>query len=243
MAAKYPNLSPDNFAGNNPIFFVDRDGKKIYIFYTDEKGNNTYYEYGSKLAVPNNAFVQQTVASLDYIKQVDATTQKVVTDLASTPKTLNILETKSGAFTMAAYIPIKDLNGNLIPPGTPVNPHNAMADEASLPFNPNAGLSDNSGNESISPATAMSHELSHVFSAFFSIKGYLNTLSIPEPNFHNYQEKSATEFEHRVAGFGGEWKRTDHKSGQEIITESPVSNRPIVTNEAQLGQGKQIILK
>lgn len=243
LAAKYPSISPYTFVANSPIMFVDHDGKKIYIYYTDEKGNNSYYEYGSKIAVPNNSFVQQTVASLDYISQVDLTTQKVVSELTNTTKKLNISESKQGAFNMATEIPLKDLNGNLIPLGTPINPKNVMADEATLPFNPNAALSDNSGNKSISPATAMSHELSHVFSAFTSIGGYLNTLGTPEPNFGNYQEKNATEFEHRVAGFAGEWKRNDHKTGKEIITVSPTSNQPIVGNESELGQGEQIILK
>lgn len=76
----YPMYSTYSFAGNSSITFKDPNGEKIVINYqTGEYASDgspiiAQYEYGSKLKVPDNEFVRQTIAALDHIKQVNEVT-------------------------------------------------------------------------------------------------------------------------------------------------------------------------
>jgi RHS repeat-associated protein len=240
----YPSLSPYSFCADNPILFVDRGGQKIFIYYIDENGKNMSYQYGSKVKVPDNSFVQNVVASLDRNRIVNKNTQGAINRIATTTnKTLNLVESKQGSFQTAAEIPVKDLNGNLIPQGTAIDPSKAMIDVATIPYNPFAGLSNNAGTEAISPSTTLMHEIGHVYSAFFETSNYLTTSQTPDPQYEDAQERFATTIlEHAVAQYYGEWIRTDHSSGREIMTSSPMSNVPVVTSESQLGQGQSFNL-
>ena len=69
LQQKYPDLSPSNLCVNNPILFIDRDGKKIIIYYTVENNNPQEYIVGETKDVPNNEFVIQTIASISMIYQ------------------------------------------------------------------------------------------------------------------------------------------------------------------------------
>ena len=61
----YPYISSYSFALNNPLLFKDILGEKIYIYYQNEAGENLMYEYGSKIEVPDNAFVQNSINALN----------------------------------------------------------------------------------------------------------------------------------------------------------------------------------
>ncbi len=40
LAEKYPNISPYAYCANNLILFKDPDGREIWIYYQDKKGND-----------------------------------------------------------------------------------------------------------------------------------------------------------------------------------------------------------
>lgn len=247
LANKYPSISPYAFVANNPIIYVDRDGKKINIYYTDANGKNVAYEYGSKQTVPDNEFVRKSIQALDYIKQAgvgQAPENAVNRIAASTSKTLNLVENSAGAYRTIFEADVTDKNGNTIPDQANANPADAQINSGTIPFNPYAALSDNSGTRTISPATGLAHEIGHAVGAFFNTKSFLQRSVIYDPQFEFLEERFATEtFEHPVAKFGGEWMRRDHSSGKEIMTTSPTSNTPVVTSESQLGKGEAVEFK
>jgi RHS repeat-associated protein len=65
---KYAAFSPYVGIGNNPLIFVDIDGRDIII-----KGQNGItYKYGSGQTVPNDKFIQAVVTTLDKLKEKGA---------------------------------------------------------------------------------------------------------------------------------------------------------------------------
>jgi hypothetical protein len=247
LKSMYPSLSPYVNCANNPLVYVDRDGQKIIIYYQDDKGNNASYEYGSKQAVPNNAFVQNTIAALNHIKVAGAgqAPEIAVNEITnSTTKTLSIVETQKGAYDMGFEENMQDQNGNPIANGEKVNPEDVQVNTGTLQFNPYAALSNAAGTEAISPATALSHEIGHAFNAFFTTQAYLIRSNTYNAQYQDDEEQFATTmFEHIVASYQSEWLRTDHTSGEQIMTSSPTSNTPIVTTYDQLGKGQAVEFK
>lgn len=72
LAEKYPNISSYAFCLNNPIVFIDPDGKDIIIYYEVKlaDGRIRYKPFAfngsNHSSAPNNAFVKQFIAAYDY---------------------------------------------------------------------------------------------------------------------------------------------------------------------------------
>jgi len=240
LAHQFPSISPYAFCGNSPILFKDPDGQKLVIYYKDENGKNRAYEYGSKITVPNNKFVLGTIEAIEHIKETEIGNQVVERISNSTEKTLALNEVSKA--TDFGYLPtVTNKQGGVIPDGTTANLDDIEINTGVLSFNPNIGISFD-GDKSISPATALLHEMGHSYSSFFRTSDFLSRINSPNAQFGNDEEMFTTEtFENEMARYFNEGIR-NHHSGREIQTISPNSTREAVSNTSQLGQGESVDL-
>jgi len=158
LSSKYPFISPYTFVANKPIVTIDPDGKEIRIYYekktiNEETGetvsSNEYYVYGSGLEVPNDEFVLNTVASLDYL---------VNNELGNIKGTeINVVD---------ALMNNDQLHANIHETNKKVN--SALKDD--IDFNPSLGLMN--GSSKLPPAILLLHELGHVWGFNFDFKRF-----------------------------------------------------------------------
>ncbi len=56
----YHNISPFSYVLNNPLYFVDPDGRDVAVWYTNDEGERTYWVFNGRNQdeAPENEFVQ-----------------------------------------------------------------------------------------------------------------------------------------------------------------------------------------
>ena len=199
----YAAFSPYSYCANNPILFVDRAGNRIYIDYLDENGNLKSYDYLSTDPVPDNDFVRNTIAALNYLKLDDCSDPKLVgrgDNIAFMLNGLAQISTKNvhiselhavitgkvenrnlGDLTTPVYL---DKNGGAIPEkafeeGAVKNNEIGGINNTTIEWDPYQGLElmkdgSNQPQWALSPAVCLGHELlGHSFSALLHTTWYL----------------------------------------------------------------------
>lgn len=207
LCEKYYNISPYAYCANNPVKFVDPDGKDIYIQYKDSKGKFQTFHFngfgGKSIKIPRNQFVKDVISAYLYnasdgkmnsmIKAVTNSKYKVFVRDATDPDVID----------------------------EPRNQHVIDSGKHIVTWLSRKGIETTDGGCQ-SAATGLEHEFDHAVS------------SIDDPDFrarvHTYNEQYDTEEEKRViegsetkmALSHGESVRRNHK-GKYYDTTSPIS--------------------
>jgi RHS repeat-associated protein len=240
LAANYPDVSPYLNVANNPLFFKDPDGKRIFIYYDsgkkDSDGNPIIksYDYGSGLKLPKDKFVKETFKTLKKLEKnndplglINIIKNDTENHVAISLKT----DWNSSSFIIeVGQAILQDENGNIISTQGVKLPPDLIS------WSPNTGLIDPSGTKRSSAARGLLHEIGHKFYNIFDPLGVnakyteiMNSENLTETekqnqvsdlynvgNFHNPADKWI--IENVEVNFKKEWKRDNHNEGYFLKT-------------------------
>jgi RHS repeat-associated protein len=213
MAEKYYSWNPYNYGTDEPISYIDKDGKDIIIWYEDNyfrfTGNNQNY-------APKNKFVQSFIAAYNYdVKNGGGDKLKLAAHIRN--HDFNVMETSGASFQTDRY-------------SKPVVLWNSLQ-----------GL-EITKKIRISPATVLEHEMDHLVKDVMTpIKDYGNyrrTLESGSDSQYDTKEERRVirGSEVKTAKGNGEFpegfKRESH-SGKPIITPTPISNKKVKIMEGK----------
>ena len=89
QAERYSSISPYAYVANNPMLFIDPNGEEIWIYYTDDDGNEQKLQYNQGMNYNGgHAFVSTVVSSLNQMNSTEIGST-VLGDLASSKNMFN----------------------------------------------------------------------------------------------------------------------------------------------------------
>ena len=200
LSEKYYPISPYSFCANNPIKFVDSDGRDIKIWYKDNNGLSRSYVYSGGSVTVANKFVNQVVEAYQYNKRNTG---------GDNPMTK--------AVEGNVMIIIVQTDG----------PNGYRSAFNTIDWNPELGLETET--TVLSPATSADHEFDHGLDDIASPDEHAKRASTPDAQYDTKEERRViTGSEQKTAKANGEIKgnlptRRNHK-GRDVITTGVTSS-------------------
>jgi len=126
LAEMYFENSNYTYVLNNPMFFKDPNGEKVWIYYEDEDGkqqraeyknNNFYSKNGDKINVKGNEFLKNSLKTLNDMNSTEIG-NVVLGDLIKSKNNFDIKNKAPHEEAAAGFYPNKDSKGNYTGGGT-----------------------------------------------------------------------------------------------------------------------------
>ena len=197
MFEKYFWMSPYTYCANNPVKYVDPDGREIRIYYKEKTGIARLFERKKyEVYTPNkeyngtNKFVSETIKALNYVSNGDekGIIKKIAED---TRKVIKIKETKIGN-----------------------DYYNPLANTIRYHYQSGLEVVDDDGTptgDMQSPALGLLHELGHAFIDLY--KSMIEKINLKrfDLQYDNKEERWVIEnIETPAANILGEGTRSNH---------------------------------
>ena len=199
LAMKYPYLSPYSFTADNPILFIDPNGKEIKI-HDIETGEVHTFHPGDPVPAGASSFVRDVYVSLQYLSRSE-TAQGVIQDLYADRQVVTIIK------------------------GDNPNETHYLDQTNTLTYYAMGGLQTDNGSQT--PALGLIHELGHAqLDVKSPIKKFFLSL-IRWPKYDDLNEKYVIKNIETpvVEELGETGTRKDH-GGTGYYTQGPTSTAP-----------------
>lgn len=203
LAEEYTWMSPYALCGNNPMNTIDKDGRKIVIWYNNKEGEKQSYVFtgfhGDRMKVPNNAFVKDFINAYKYNTN-NGGGDNMRNAALSSDITIHVIQGNSTEF----YSERKQI----------------------IIWEPRKGLKTTEGGKQ-SPATRLEHEFDHAVDNIKNHKEHQLRRETYNKQYHNDEEKRVIiGSERKTARKNNESIRYNHQ-GTTYDVEGPTSIHPL----------------